>query len=106
MPHKPSEKEQEYFVQQELEQIRNARRKAAKETAEKELQRLKELHWMRCPKCGMELSEIDFRGVMVDTCFHCGGVFFDQGEVQKVLDQENAGVLRRVHSKLFGSKGS
>ena len=55
-----------------------------RETVEAEKRRLAELHWMRCPKCGMELAEIDFRDVQVDACFACGGMFFDHGEVDKL----------------------
>ncbi|MBK6916071.1 MAG: zf-TFIIB domain-containing protein [Deltaproteobacteria bacterium] len=39
---------------------------------------------MHCPKCGMELSEITFRGVKVDKCFACGGVWLDDGELEEL----------------------
>ena len=49
-----------------------------------ERERLKELHWMCCPKCGGELDEITFRGVKVDKCFACGGVYLDDGELEQL----------------------
>jgi len=47
-----------------------------------ERKQLKELHFMRCPKCGMDLSEIDFQGVKIDKCFSCEGVRLDAGELE------------------------
>jgi uncharacterized protein len=47
-------------------------------------EQLKRLHWMRCPKCGCELDEITFRGVKVDKCLACGGVFLDDGELEQL----------------------
>jgi uncharacterized protein len=35
-----------------------------------------------CPKCGMDLTEIEFRGIRVDRCFVCEGTWFDAGEVE------------------------
>jgi hypothetical protein len=100
----PSEKEEEYIKRQEFERIKKLREQAAKETVAQEKEELKKLHWMRCPKCGMELDEIDFKNVVVDACFSCGGMFFDHGEIDKILEQEDSGgVLSKVVSGLFGS---
>jgi uncharacterized protein len=40
--------------------------------AEREKERLKELHYMKCPKCEIELIEIDYKDIKVDKC--SGGV--------------------------------
>jgi len=101
---KPSEQEEEYILRQELEKIKKLREEAASETAEQEKVALKELHWMRCPKCGMELDEVNFKNVVVDACFACGGMFFDHGEIDKIVEQDDSGsVLSKVVSGLFGS---
>jgi acetyl-CoA carboxylase beta subunit len=101
---KPSEQEEQYIARQEFARIKRLREEAARETAEQEKVQLKEMHWMRCPKCGMELDELDFRGVVVDACFACGGMFFDHGEIDKIVEQEESGsVLSKVVSGLFGS---
>ena len=47
----------------------------------RERDNLKQLHQMRCPKCGMELKEIEVRGVQVDRCFSCNGTWLDAGEL-------------------------
>lgn len=51
---------------------------------------------MRCPKCGLELQTVKHRGVEVDTCFACGGVFLDKGELEAVAQPEKRGVLDDV----------
>lgn len=94
-----NEKEEEYFLKQEAKKLKaDAREKHASTEAE-ERKRLKELHYMRCPKCGMELTEITFRHVKIDKCFTCGGVWLDDGELEQVADREPAG---GIFSRLYG----
>lgn len=88
MPVKPSEKEEEYFARLELERRKKDEEEKIKRMAEDEKRRLKELHYMRCPKCGMELSEVDYKGVTVDKCFACDGLWLDSGELATVLTLE------------------
>jgi len=99
---KPSEKEEAYFRMEELKKLRKLREEECRRMEEKECQRLKELHWMRCPKCGMELNEVELYGVMVDACFSCGGSFFDKGEVEKILEAVDTSILRKIRGVLFG----
>jgi len=47
---------------------------------------------MKCPKCAGEFEKVDFRGVEVDRCEVCKGIFFDFAE-----DEELRG--------MFGSEG-
>ncbi len=95
---KPSKNEDEYFARQELERRKKwAQEQAAKmETEQKE--QLKQLHWMKCPKCGMDLKEIEVHGVKVDQCANCGGVFLDAGEMEQIEKHEQGGVMGRVFS--------
>ena len=95
-PGKGSQSEEEYFVREDAEKKRKLALQAAKDAAAAEKKRLKELHWMRCPKCGMELHEIDFRGIDVDVCFNCSGVFLDQGELAAIMKQETQGVMGSI----------
>src|SRR5512139_1838181 len=85
MPEKSLDKEEEYFARIEFERLRKLQEEREKQIAENEMRRLKELHFMRCPKCGMELSEIDYQGIKVDKCFHCGGVWLDAGELEGLM---------------------
>ena len=69
MPVQPSQKEEEYFARVELEKRKKLEEERLKTLAEEEKRRLRDLHYMRCPKCGMELREIDYKGINVDKCF-------------------------------------
>lgn len=104
MPVSPSDNEDEYFKKQEMERLRRQRRDTAREMAAQEKEALKHQHWMRCPKCGLELAEITFRGVDVDACFNCGGMFFDQGEIDKALAHREPGTLGKLVASLFENR--
>src|SRR3989338_1644233 len=86
---KPTSTEEEYFAREEAEKKKRLALKLAAETAQAEKERLKKLHWLRCPKCGMELSPILFKGVTIDKCFHCNGVYLDDGELEKLAGTES-----------------
>lgn len=91
MADKPSNPEEDYFAREEAEK----RYRLAKELAEREkvaeAEALKTAHWMKCPKCGHDLSTVSVRGVEIDKCFHCNGMFLDDGEFEKLAEghQEN-----------------
>lgn len=85
---KPSNKEEEYFARLELEQRKKAEEEKLKRLGEEEKRRLKELHYMRCPKCGRELQEIDYKGIKIDKCFGCEGLWLDAGELESVSKLE------------------
>lgn len=99
-------REDEWFRENEkqlLEAARVARERRERERAEREaaseLKRLRELHYMKCPKCGHDLEEEDLGGVKVDRCTHCEGVFFDAGELDQVFAkkaEERRGFFRRL----------
>ena len=44
---------------------------------------------MLCPRCqkpALEELDLDYSGVVLDRCLQCGGVWFDGGELEQVLD--------------------
>jgi hypothetical protein len=98
MPVKPTEAEEEYFKRQDLERKKRWEAERMAKMAVDEKQRLKDLHWMKCPKCGMDLSEFDFHGVKLDRCLHCNGTFFDHGEIEALLERHEPDLLSRVLS--------
>lgn len=80
--------EDEWFARHEVELLRQARRERERQQREQESQdaaRRRELHWMKCPKCGSDLAEEQASGVSVDRCASCGGIFLDRGELETVL---------------------
>lgn len=95
-PGKASTSEDEYFVREDAEKKRKLALQAKKDKAAAELKALKVLHWMHCPKCGMDMQEIKFRGVDVDVCFSCNGVFLDQGELEHLEKPESRGVMSAI----------
>jgi Zn-finger nucleic acid-binding protein len=86
--------------------LRNVR--IEKERKQKELEELlkkdealkqKELHWMRCPKCGANLSEQNLLGIQVEECPLCDGIHFDSTELQDLIlksQQERREILYRI----------
>ncbi len=100
MPVRPSEQEEEYFAKVEIERRRKLEEERTKAVAAAERQRLKELHYMRCPKCGMELHEVEYRGVKIDKCFQCEGLWLDAGEMETLSKLEAAAASKVL--KIFG----
>jgi hypothetical protein len=96
MPLKPSEKEDEYITRMEYEKLKKIEKEKHKNLDAEEKKRLQELHNMRCPKCGMELIAIDYKGIEVDKCSECEGIWLDAGELEAVSNLEQSGL-----NKLF-----
>ncbi|HYG66696.1 MAG TPA: zf-TFIIB domain-containing protein [Anaeromyxobacteraceae bacterium] len=95
-PGKPSTTEDEYFVREDAEKKRKLALQQKKALEAAELQALKQLHFMHCPKCGMKMQEVHMRGVDVDVCFSCNGVFLDAGELEKIEKPESRGVMSAI----------
>jgi len=89
---KPSEKEEEFFARTEFERKKKIEEEKHKRLAEEEKKKLKELHYMQCPKCGMELIEIDYKGIKIDECSECDGIWLDAGELETVAKLEKTGL--------------
>lgn len=77
--------EEEYFYKLNQEIIESHRAALAEERAKGRHEQARTEHWMKCPKCGSEMSEMDFSGITTDRCEGCGGIFFDQGEIDLLL---------------------
>ena len=98
MTRKPSDAEQEYFTRLELERRKTAELDTRRVVAEAERARLRELHYMKCPKCGRDLVEIDYRDLKIDKCTGCEGVWLDPGELEAV-----ARVPKPTFDRIFGA---
>jgi hypothetical protein len=90
MTNKPSEKEEEYFAKLEFERKRKAQAEQQARMATEEKVKLKELHYMHCPKCGMNLITIDYKGIAVDRCSGCEGIWLDYGELAEITKLEKS----------------
>jgi len=92
MPVKPTDKEEEFFAREELKRLKKAEEEKQRQIQQQERNRLRELHYMRCPKCGMELIEIDYKGITIDRCSECDGVWLDAGELEALSKMEKSGL--------------
>ncbi len=90
---RPTRSEEEFFAREDAEKKRRIALALRRETDAAERERLRALHHMRCPKCGLALQEVAFRGVQADLCFACGGIFLDRGEVDRIARPEPRGVM-------------
>lgn len=52
----------------------------------------------RCPKCAAPLVPMPFRGIEIDKCSGCAGVWLDTHELERIVEEEGgfASALRRV----------
>jgi len=85
-----NENEEEYFIRLEFERAKKVEEELKEKMLEDERSSLKELHYMRCPKCGMQLVEIDYRGIKIDKCTGCDGVWLDQGELEAIVNLDKS----------------
>ncbi len=95
-PGKPSSTEEEYFVREDAEKKRKIALQLKKQMQADDLRKLKDLHFMHCPKCGMKMQEVRMRGVDVDVCFACNGVFLDKRELEQLERPEHKGVMSAI----------
>jgi hypothetical protein len=88
MPIKPSSAEEEYFARQEALKHKKIAEERLAKIQQEERERARELHHMKCPKCGMDLEEIAFGEIHIDKCFNCGGLWLDNGELERLQTKE------------------
>jgi Zn-finger nucleic acid-binding protein len=79
-------KEDEYFYRINRELIESKRKELDRTRAEQRASGVKSIHWMKCPKCGNQMDEVDFSGIHADQCSECQGVYFDHGEFETLLE--------------------
>src|SRR5688500_18406226 len=106
MAHEGKKTEDEWFARHEkdlLNNLRIDRERKQQELAElmkqDEAKKQKELHWMRCPKCGAGMYEENLLGIRVDVCPLCDGIHFDSAELEQLVlksQQERKEILLRI----------
>jgi len=99
-PYEPSDKEDEYFVRLDAEKIKKLRVDLDKKREDEAKKQRREAHWMKCPKCGADLEEINYQNVMIDTCKECQGIWLDHGELE-LLTKGQAHLTKGFLGKLF-----
>lgn len=105
MTDRPSKNEEEYFAQREAE-LRKQRQSVADAARRDEERRS---HFMKCPKCGADLTVEEYHGVEIDRCPECDGIWFDAGEAELLIEKESAGfgsIFKAVVNGVRGRKSS
>jgi uncharacterized protein len=98
------DKEEEFFYKKNRELLERVRQKLDAKRSQQESEVRQTEHWMKCPKCGSDLDEIELLGIKVDQCTQCFGIYFDKGELELLLEtQEPKGFLGGLR-RLFTSK--
>jgi hypothetical protein len=100
-PYKPSDREDEFFMKLETHKITKLRSELDKKREEEARHYRKEAHWMKCPKCGSKLEEINYQNVMIDKCKDCQGIWLDHGELE-LLVKGQAKMTKGFLGKLIG----
>lgn len=93
---KPTKSEDEYFAKEDAEKAKRLKEKLKSEIVEEQRQNTKEICHMKCPKCGGDLKEVVFRGIKIDKCNSCNGVWLDNGELEKLAGPEEKSSLREI----------
>ena len=88
---KPRKHEDEYIWVEDLQQRLAKQQKEQQAASETEKHRLKEAHWMHCPKCGQKLSPEKCGLVEIDVCPSCKGVWLDAGELGTIVESAGQG---------------
>ena len=74
--------ENEYFHKIEARLIEQMRRESREKL-------VRELCRNRCPKCGDQLQAMDYRGVPLDKCPGCGGVWLGPRDLQILSEKDH-----------------
>ncbi|XXF79530.1 zf-TFIIB domain-containing protein [Myxococcaceae bacterium GXIMD 01537] len=103
---KPSSTEEEYFAREEIEKKRKLALQQAEALATQQREDLKKLHYMKCPKCGLDLQTLKRGDVEIESCFNCHGVWLDAGELERLVEQggEHSGKVMGAVLNLFKRK--
>ena len=91
---KPSRNEDEYFVRLDAELMKERRAKLDQERNQQQ----REAESIKCPKCGGTLIERESRGVKIDECDNCGGIWLDKGELELIqeIDRKSTGFMSNL----------
>lgn len=94
--------EEEFFYKMNKELIEKNRSRLDEERKVTESSQRKLQHWMRCPKCGDQMAEVEMASIRVDKCGGCKGIYFDSGELEMLLKSTKPeGFFDSLKKKLF-----
>ena len=62
---------------------------------------------LNCPNCQVELKRLDLKGITLDHCETCDGLWFDKGELQgvmRIFGGESGTKIVRLLEDIFGTR--
>src|SRR3954454_13171833 len=86
-PGKPSQNENEWFARRDAEWLKEQR-------ARLDAERTARSGHMVCPRCGGRLADRAWRGVSLDNCSDCHGLWLDAGELAMLAHEPERELLR------------
>jgi Zn-finger nucleic acid-binding protein len=95
-PTKPSPTEDEFFAKEDVEKKRKMALQLARDLAADERRRLRDLHHLHCPRCGMPMQEVKAGGLDLAVCFSCGGAFFGKGDIARIAHPRQKGIMAAI----------
>ncbi len=88
---------EDYIAKHEAKLIADLRKKLEEERSEKqtrlldeEKMRRQQLHYMKCPQCGMGLQEVQFINTGVWICEECTGIWLKQGRLENIMKEQGS----------------
>jgi hypothetical protein len=104
----PLKTEAQWFYEREREIIEEQHREREKRLAEllkaeedERTIKLREAHWLKCPKCGHDMKSLQLEGIELEQCTFCEGIYFDRGELDSFLMRRTAQRFK-FYRRLFG----
>jgi uncharacterized protein len=88
--------ENKYFEKLEAEKKARLAKDLRERRAADALAARKELHWLKCGKCGASMDTVIFRGVEIEICPDCGAVLLDQGELEELAGKDQSGIFNSL----------
>ena len=90
MEQKPSEREDEYFAQLEFDRKKKSAAEHQQKLNENEKKEHKDLHYMRCPQCGMQIVDVVYRSIKIHKCTDCEGIWLALKEFEAISDLDKS----------------
>ena len=95
--------EDEYFLKLDREAKAKLKAKLERQQVEAEQIARRELHFLKCGKCGSDMSTEVFRGIEIERCRGCGAVLLDPGELEQLAGTDQTATFASFFS-LFGAR--
>jgi len=90
MPVKPSQSEAEFFAREEQEKLHRLAEQQKREKEEADREHSRNIHFMKCPKCGADLKKARMGLVDVEECTHCDTLVLDKGALDRIKISDNS----------------